>query len=199
MAHTNASNFIHCIFSTKDRLSRRPTPFYLAAALLFFSLQSLAQSSGANEHAGQSVFGLDGGFDNPDLLPSSVVKALISSRQASQIRGWMRATNDSDASDYFLAKEVQLAAPGETDYVVLGRIPGADCVHFWMVHSERRRPRVVLFDSTLSLEVLASRTNGLNDIQTAWQSPNEARTKIFRFNGKRYQLVSQNWQDDFGK
>jgi hypothetical protein len=199
MTHTHTSNFIHRIFSTKDRRFRLPMPFYLAAALLFFSLQSLAQPPRANEHAGQNVFGLDGSFDNRDLLPSSVVEALISSRQASPIRGWMRAKNDSDASSYFLAKEVQLAAPGETDYVVLGRLPGADCLHFWVVHSEQGRPKVVLFDSTLSLEVLTSRTNGLRDIQTVWQSPNEAHTKIFHFDGKRYQLASQNWKDGFGK
>lgn len=176
-----------------------PVISYVAAVLLFFSFQSFGQSSTANERTGQNFFGLNWGFDNPDSLPSSVVRALISSRQASQIRGWMRAKNDSAASNYFLAKEVQLAGPGETDYVVLGRIPGADCVQFWVIHSERGRPRVVLFDSTSSLEMLTSSTNGLTDIQTVWQSPNETHTKIFRFNGKTYQLVSQNWQDDFGK
>jgi hypothetical protein len=199
MPHTYASNFIQCIFSTKDRRPRLPAPLFLTAALLFLSLQSLAQSSSTKKLAGQNVFGLDAGFDNPDPLPGNVVKALLSSRQSSQTREWMRAKNDSDASNYFLAKEIQLAAPGETDYVVLGRIPGADCVHFWVIHFVRGHPRVVLFDSTLSVEVLMSRSNGLSDIQTVWGSPNETHAKIFHFNGKRYRLVSQNWQDDFGK
>lgn len=176
-----------------------PAPICFTAVLLFFSFQSFAQSSSANLHTQQNVFGLDGSFDSPDPLPSDVVKVLISSRQAWQVREWMRAKHDSDASSYFLAKEIHLATPGETDYVVLGRIPGADCVYFWVIHSERGRPRVVLFDSTLSLELLTSRTNGLSDIQSVWQSPNETCTKIFHYNGKRYRLVSQNWQDDFGK
>ncbi len=199
MAHTYASNFIQCIFSTKDRCSRLPAPLFLTAALLFLSLQSLAQSSSTKKLAGQNVFGLDAGFDNPDSLPSSVVKALMSSGQFSQTREWMRVKGDSDASYYFVAKEVHLANSGETDYVVLGRIPGADCLQFWVIHFERGHPRVVLFDSTDSVEVLTGRTNGLSDIQTVWQSPNETHTKIFHFNGKRYRLVSQNWQDDFGK
>ena len=111
----------------------------------------------------------------------------------------MRAKGDSDAGSYFVAKEVHLATFGETDYVVLGRIPGADCLQFWVIHFERGHPRVVLFDSTDSVEVLTSRTNDLSDIQTVWESTNETHTKIFRFNGKRYRLVSQNWQEHFGK
>ena len=137
MAHTYASNFIHRILSTKVSRSRLRGSFFLAATLLFLSLQLLAQSPSTNKLAGQNVFGLDGGFDNPDPLPSSVVKALMSSGQFSQTREWMRVKGDSDASYYFVAKEVHLANSGETDYVVLGRIPGADCLQFWVIHFER--------------------------------------------------------------
>jgi len=155
--------------------------------LLFFSFQSFAQSSTANDRTGQNVFGLNGSFDNPDPIPGSVVKALISSKQASQIREWMRVKHDPDARDFFFAKKIHLAIASEDDFVVLGAIPGADCSHFWVVLGSEPRPRVVLFGSGTTVELLPGDRGKLSAIRIDWWAGNGyGWAEEYRFTGSRY-------------
>jgi hypothetical protein len=169
------------------RRSGLPAPFCLAAGLLFFSFQPFAQSSAASEPTGQNIFGLNGSFDNPDTIPDNVVKALISSKQASQTREWMRAKHDPDARHFFIAKKIHLATSSEDDFVVLGTIPGADCLQFWVVLGSVPRPRVVLFGSGNTIELLPGDRGKLSDLRIDWWAGNGyGWADEYRFNGSRY-------------
>jgi hypothetical protein len=161
--------------------------FYLIAISLLLSIEASPQSVDVNPPTERSIFGLEGSFDAPVDLPAGVVKALMATKAARQTRAFMQLNHDSDASQYFLGKEVHLIASDEADYVVLGKVPGADCLQFWLVRQSAPRSQVVLYASGTTLEVLPSEHGGLQDIRIDWWAGNGyGWADVYRFNGSRY-------------
>lgn len=132
---------------------------------------------------------------NAVRLPKPVLAALLATKEAEAGRDWVRNNPGEDSNVLFNAFPVNLSTTAaEKDYVVVGkdRLTGADNVWFWIVRSISPKPQVLLFCSTLTVDVLSSAHNSLKDLRCAWESPGgDGEIEDYHFNGRRYVLAKR--------
>lgn len=148
------------------------------------------------------IFREDGeGFEDSVPLPEDAIKELLATPEAKWVADKLRGLGRRDLAGLFIAVRIDLSGPPNEDFLVLGRFPmsGGDCGWFWIVHSVRNHPRVILFAHTDSVELRRSSANGLKIIQTEWWSAAAySITEIYRFDGVRYRLVRKVEKDESG-
>lgn len=126
---------------------------------------------------------------NAVRLPKPVLAALLATKEADAGRDWVHNNPGEDGNSLFNAFPVNLSTGEEKDYVVVGknRLTGADNDWFWVVRSISPRPHVVFFCSALTVGVLSSAHNSLQDIRCMWESPGgDGDIDDFQFDGRKY-------------
>lgn len=172
--------------SSKRRTAMRTLSCLFAAGLLL-STKASPQFVDAKPPTQGVVYGANGSFDTPDKLSVGVVNALMATKAARQTRAFMQLNHDSDASQYFMGKKIDLVATDKNDYVVLSKIPGADCLQFWLVRDFGQHSQAVLATSGTTLTVLPDDHKGLRDVRVDWWAGNgNGWADVYRFNGTRY-------------
>ena len=169
---------------------------YIAGFVLAMSIAAQGQgiTSAPKE---QLAFLSQDSFTASAPLPQDVLKILL--RQP-LVRDSMERASHKDKrnpAQLFRAIQVHLINPNDIDLFIVGIAPisGADNGWFWIVRAARRNPRIVLFATGYSLELLGSRTNGYHDIQSSWSNPNGTETRTYKFEGTRYKLSRERWNE----
>ena len=128
-------------------------------------------------------------------VSGDVLKALLKTKEA---KSGLESANNSErnyAAQLFCASEIHLTASNETDLVVMGGVGGMSCAEsgwFWVVRSAHKNPKVVLYASGNSLEVLESSALGFRDIRILYESASNTAEHFYHFDGKRYK--SWKWE-----
>ena len=155
-----------------------------------------AQAQMKTVDTGQQVFSAgDDRFDRSVPISQDVVKLLLRTEEAKVA---LRVATDQELREpgkSFRAVEIHLSESNEVALLVLGVGPmhGADNAWFWIVLSPGVRPRVALFATGESVELMDSRTRNHADIRSRWSSPRDTCTRIYHFNGQRYWLWKEKW------
>lgn len=116
---------------------------------------------------GQKALSLDGQitfYEGQPLqrsvpLSADVVRVLLETKAGKQGMEQAAKSKRTNAAQLFRAAEVHLGGPDEIDLVVIGIPPmglAADMGWFWVVHSARKNPKVILSVGGDSLELMAS-------------------------------------------
>jgi len=164
--------------------------------LAFLLLALVPQAMYSQSHQTSSrVFGeADDSGSKPAHLTKSILATLLATKEAEAGRSWVNQNPGKDPNVLFKAFPLSLSGSPEKDYVVWGQAPltGADNDWFWIVRSEPSTPRVVLFCGALTVKVVSTLHNSLEDIQCSWESPGgDGFTSHYRFNGQRYVLFKK--------
>jgi hypothetical protein len=134
----------------------------------------------------------DSGFQHAQPPSDAVLDALLMTPEAKLNSDRLRALNRTRLRGLFRVVRVHLTNTDEADWVVGGRFPmtAADGDWFWLVREANGQPKVVLFASGLSLELLTKQTADFKDVRTVWGSAaGYTLTNIYQFDGSRYRLV----------
>lgn len=127
-------------------------------------------------------------FDRQIALPPAVLKALLK-EVGTDIR---RATDfqQTHPDQLFGATLVHLGPSHETDFIVFGLPPfcGVSFDWYWVVRARPRKTKVVLSTIGNCVEVLATRTHQLLDIETIGGTLWERHDDVYQFNGIKYKL-----------
>lgn len=144
---------------------------------------------------GQLFTAGDERFDRSVPIPKDVVKLLLRTAEAKYALGLATDREQRELEQSFLAVKVHLSESNETALLVLGVGPmhGADNAWFWIVLSPSVRPKIALFATGESVELMNSRTRNHVDIRSRWSSPRDTCTRIYHFNGQRYRLWKEEW------
>ena len=155
-----------------------------------------AQSGKAHAPHEQTSFFEERPLLHPVPLSDRILKLLLATKEAQEGLDFANAQGKRyNPAQLFRAAEIHLHHSGQVDLVVIGICPmcGADNGWFWVIHSAKEIPRVVLFANGNSLEVMGSRTNGYHDIRSVFSTPSETRTCNYRFDGKLYKFWTKQW------
>jgi hypothetical protein len=157
-------------------------------AVAFFTIGIAAPGQVSKPVVEQARFSKTSRIEHAIALPPDVLKLLLSTREGKE--GMARASDvqKQNPAQMFRAAEIHLRATDELDLMIEGISPMAKGDHdwFWIVRTEGRKPRLVLFAGGTSLEVQNSRTNSYRDISSIWIYPKETLVSIYKFNGKKY-------------
>ncbi len=138
----------------------------------------------------QSLFGADDQtVDRPVKVPDGALEIL---RKDEQVLRYLDAEQKSAhelTAEAFLASEVHLDGPDETDLVVMGedRLRGANVVTFWVFRKVPEGYRLVLKSTATGLRVEHARWKGLRNISTGSPIAGSSVEVFYRFDGKKYQ------------
>jgi len=164
---------------------------------LFAILAVTSTSVCAQKNSTKSIEFNRDSFEQSMPIPHGVVQAILRTDTGKLGRQYYPGKSDAELAELFRAIEVRLGPPGETDLLVSGNgfMSGADNDWFWLVRLVPNRPKVVLWVGGHSIELRTTHTNGLADIRSEWNSPNEMVLSSFHFDGKKYVLVSEKWSE----
>jgi hypothetical protein len=153
----------------------------------------VAQDKNAHRVHEQTTFTEDGPLQHPVPVSADVVKVLMETEEAKEGLAFANDSERSNAAQLFRAGEVHLNMSDEVGLVVIGvgAMSGADNGWFWVVRSARKNPQVVLFAGGNSLELMGSMMQGYCDIRSLFSTPSETNDRIYRFDGRHYQLWKQ--------
>jgi len=137
-------------------------------------------------------------FPNPVPVPPPVVRLLLRDKTVKDSMDRATEAERKNPARLFRAAEVHLRSANEVDLLVVGMTPiqGADNGWFWVVRSAYKSPKIVLFTTGYSVEVMSSRTNGYLNLLSAWSNPNGTETHIYKFDGARYKLRKETWREN---
>jgi hypothetical protein len=158
---------------------------FLAGAASIFSAQHTPNQE-------QRVFAAEGeSFKLPFTLPKSILDLLSRYEMVTDSLEEKNIPPEQLPGSWFLASEVHLAGPKENDVVVMGQCPvcGANVAPFWLFRPSNRGYELLMFGRGLALRIIDHRTNGYLDIETSMVMTQKPWTGIWRFDGKKYQLV----------
>jgi len=177
----------------------------LLLLILLLSLSpvaSRAQASGQGSRDEQSSFGTEEVPGRPRVMrplpvPSAVLQILETDEMVKSCLEDNPLPPGRRLGSWFVASEVHLDGPAETDFVVVPSFQGEErmCFQsvagigwFWIFRKVETQYRLVLKAAGNGLSVLETRSNGYRDIQTSTlgQAGKYLTTLSFRFDGERY-------------
>ena len=180
-----------------------------ASFWLFPPLVAQTAKSGAPAQE-QSAFGFDDPvqLQRPVKLPRAALDVLSEETRVASCLKINRLSPKELPADWFVASEVHLDGPDETDLVVLpgGRLPntapgeisqnaclvGANTAQMWVLRNVRNHFILVLSQIALGLEILQTRTNGLRDIQVGAVVGIDYDDSIdYKFDGQTYKIAAR--------
>jgi hypothetical protein len=169
----------------------------------------MAQHARAKEQEEQSEFGIDDAV--PIVRPVTLSRAALDAlsrdeRVASCLEGESLSIKELPAN-WFVASEIHLDGPNETDLVVLpgGRLPdkpageispnaclvGANTAQMWVLRQTQHGFKLVLSQIALGMTVLTTRTNGLRDVQVGAAVGGYADSIDYKFDGQSYRIAGR--------
>lgn len=175
------------------RTDVRCVVIYLACCALLSSHAISAQRKRATQKPREEAsFGVEAPIENPVEIPDAVLRRLAQDEQFQRCYDDIeKRTAKPSMLEWFSAAAVRLDDDARADLVVKAEHPcllGANIGPFWVFRNAGRgNYSLVLDESTLSLRVLRTRTNGLRDIRTQAASAREVYTSVWKFNGRSYQ------------
>jgi hypothetical protein len=165
----------------------------LTIAVLWVSA-SFAQSACAHKR----IFG---GEEDPclDKAPSPsplVVASILTTNEANDTFADMEPADRTSVSKLLKGLIVHLRNEQQNDMIVRGDFPmsGGDNTWFWIVTSADSRPAAFWVQGN-GVTILGSRHNGYADIRTDWAAGSHRATRIFRYDGHRYKLFRERYED----
>lgn len=150
----------------------------------------------------QSHFNIEqgdvGSVTRPVSLPKGALDVLRRDQRIMHCARNQNISADQIPARWFIASEIHLDGPAETDFVVLPRfdldlkpsnvcLMGANIGPFWVLAETPKGYKLVLATSALGLVVLDSRTKGYRDIKNVSES-NVVTTVVFKFDGQKYRV-----------
>ncbi len=153
-----------------------------------------AQQPSKVVHPFQRSFGMeDEKFDNPVALPSCVKVLLSQDRDVRNVLDNPNPSPEEIPADWFWASEIGRDQNNRRMLVVMGvkQMLGANTVRFWVFRWSAKSCELLLSWSAQSLEVLKTKTNGLDDIEASAGMLYGSFQDTFRFNGQKYQEVER--------
>jgi hypothetical protein len=144
---------------------------------------------------------------HPVKLPRNALNALGKDERVASCLEESGLSPQDLPANWFVASEVHLDGPGESDFVVLpglldapnGEISqnvclfGANTAQMWVLRKVQNQYLLVLSEIALDLEILHTRTNGLLDIQVgAVVGVAYADSITYKFDGSTYRIAARN-------
>lgn len=169
---------------------------YGGKALHFFSFVIListtlnSQTSKPVEHNRKALFNLEVPIKMPVKIPEDVLKILQSTPEV-KTSGCIEdeAAYGKFSEVWFEATRLHLAGSGNSGLLVKpknGCLMGANVGPFWIFEKTPKGYELRLTVNALSVEILESTTKGYRDIRAAAVAGGEARSVIYKFDGKQY-------------
>jgi hypothetical protein len=139
-------------------------------------------------------------FEHAAPISPEVLRVLAKSDEAKDILDSAAEAGRVNTAQLFRAREVHLNHGKDVDLVVIGIPPmsGADHGWFWVIHSARKNPKVVLYAGGDSLKLLGTTTHGYRDIFMILPLASETHCAIYHFEGNEYQIWKEKWMDNGG-
>ncbi len=166
-------------------------PTLLSVVIVLSSwTQVVASRQKVRQRDEQVTFSVEQPLDYSVALPKDVLQTL---RQDERVQTCLEDgdTNPANISaSWFAAATVNLNHDKLPDLVVKAQRPclfGANIGPFWIFHRLGRSYKLVLSVSTLELSVLKTTANSFRNIQTSSASAVQVFTRIYKFNGRRYE------------
>jgi hypothetical protein len=165
----------------------------LAVAALWISA-CFAQSACAHKR-------FFGGEEDPCLDKASspsppVVTSILNTNEANETFADMEPADRASVSKLLKGLTVHLRNEQQKDMIVRGDFPmsGGDNTWFWIVTSADSRPSAFWVQGNM-VTILDSRHNGYSDIRTDWAAGSHRATRIFRYDGHRYKVFRETYED----
>jgi hypothetical protein len=175
------------------------TTLLLVPLLLILASQAQTSSQVVQE---QSSFGTEEApgeprVSRPHPVPDAVLRILETDEGVRSCLKDNPLSAGQHLGSWFLASEIHLDSPAQTDLIVVPSFQGEEgmCFEsvegigwFWVFRSADTNYQLVLKAAGNGLEVLRTRSNGYRDIQTGVvsQAGKYVTTVTFRFNGNEY-------------
>lgn len=152
----------------------------------------------------QSQFGIeDPALQRPVTLPRSALDALSKDERVGSCLEAANVNAEKLHADWFVASEIHLNGPKEADLVVLpdGRLPdaaacflGANTAQMWVLRKTPGGFKLVLSQIGLGMSVLATKTNGLRDVQIGAAVGGYDDCIDYKFDGASYKIAARTSQ-----
>ncbi len=153
-----------------------------------------AQQPSKVGHSFQRSFGMeDEKFDHPVALPSCVRVLLGRDRDVSNVLESSHLSPEELSADWFRASEIGRDQSNRRVMVVMGvgQMLGASTAPIWIFRWSAKSCDLLLSWDAQGLEVLKTKTNGLDDIEIATAKLYGSFQGTFKFNGQKYQQVER--------
>lgn len=149
-------------------------------------------------------------MQQPVLLPRAALDALSGDKRVASCLEHEGLSAEKLAGNWFVASEIHLDGPNETDLVVLpgGRLPdtpageispnacfwGANTTQMWVLRNTQHGFKLVLSQIGLDMSVLATRTNGFRDIEVGAADGGYELSIHNKFDGESYRIAARTSQ-----
>jgi len=204
-----SSSFGACDLFRSFRHSAILLALTVQVAVFSVSHVLMAQQTRAKEQKEQSAFGIDDAV--PIVRPVTLSRAALDAlsrdeRVVSCLEGESLKVKELPAN-WFVASEIHLDGPNETDLVVLpgGPLPdtpageispnaclvGANTAQMWVLRKTQDGFKLVLSQIALGMTVLTTRTNGLRDVQVGAVVGGYADSIDYKFDGQSYRIAGR--------
>jgi hypothetical protein len=169
-----------------------------------------AQHAKPAEQKEQSEFGIEleaVPIQRPVTLPRAALDALSKDERVASCLESEGLSPKELPANWFVASEIHLDGQNETDLVVLpgGRLPdtpageispnacflGANTAQMWVLGKTQHGFRLVLSQIGLGMSVLATRTNGLRDIEVGAAVGGYYDSIDYKFDGESYKIAAR--------
>jgi hypothetical protein len=169
-----------------------------------------AQHTKPKEQKEQSEFGIEleaVPIQRPVILPRTALDALSKDERAASCLENEGLNAKELPGNWFVASEIHLDGPNETDLVVLpgGPLPntpageispnacflGANTAQMWVLRKTQRGFKLVLSQIGLGMTVIATRTNGLRDVQVGAAVGGYGDSIEYKFDGQSYKIATR--------
>jgi hypothetical protein len=166
---------------------------------LIVLIASVVQGQKSEAMHEQVEFSEESPIQNPVPLPPNVFKMLLQRNEVKQDLPFFIDSKPATPDQLFTATEIHLRSTSEVDLVVAGIPPmtGADNDWYWIIRSGHKNPKIILFMGCNGFKILKTMTNGYHDIRSFWGAGSGSVTRLYKFNGIRYKLRKEVWQEDY--
>jgi len=171
--------------------------FLLVLTLIVLSISVVQGETGCDR---KRVFDgeEDGCLDKAPSPPPLVVASILDTETAKESLEEIAepAARAATASKLLKGLIVHLHNTAQNDMIVRGerQLTGGDNTWFWIVTSVDDHPYALWVQGNV-VTILGSRNNGYSDIRTDWAAGSHSATRLFRYDGHRYKLFRQKYQD----
>jgi hypothetical protein len=156
-----------------------------AGVVVLFAVIALAEEQRRVEHPCIVI------PENAMRLPTSVIRAVMSSAEAAFARNYLREQGkDPYRSAPLQGVRIHLSDSGGHAYLVSGTTPmtGADNRWYWLVQESEQKATVLLFVATGCVHIGSETSHGYRNVQTTWEVPGRKVVREYRFDGQTYKL-----------
>jgi hypothetical protein len=168
-----------------------------------------AEPTGQKEQSEFNI-GADMPMQRPIILPRAALDALSRDERVASCLEHEGLSAEKLTGNWFVASEIHLDGPNETDLIVLpgGRLPdtpageispnacflGANTAQMWVLRETQNGFKLVLSQIGLDMSVLATRTNGFRDIEVGVADGGYVDSIHNKFDGQSYKISTRTSQ-----